>query len=326
MLVEILSKSSGMSETELKHLAATASMRYKVYEVDKKTGGKRTIEHPSRELKAVQRWLLKTVFERFNVHQSATAYRQGSGIRENAERHRLSNYTNRYDFMNFFPSFKQSHIAEFVKAEGEKLGMELSDDDLKFIGDIVCRYGRLTIGAPSSPTITNTMMFQFDHQLFEHCSSEGLIYTRYADDIFISSFKPNLLTGLEEEIRRAKRNIAHLSIRINHRKTAYLSKKYVRRVAGVVITPDHKLSIGRDRKKEIKALIHKWLVKEISADQVHYMRGMLAFARDIEPAFEVNMRKKYGDFAINQVLKDPSLSEKFNPDYVDTSAIDDVPF
>jgi retron-type reverse transcriptase len=317
MLIQQIARTTKLDEQELRHLAASANRRYKVYEIPKRNIGMRKIEHPSREIKALQRWIAKVIVGRFPVHHAATAYQKGSGIRENAERHRTSKYTNRYDFANFFPSFKQKSVEQFIQSESEKLGMILAPDDLQFVGNIVCRNGRLTIGAPSSPTITNTMMFDFDQSLFGFCHSKGLVYTRYADDLFISSNEPGKLEKLEKQILEAKRGIPHLSLRLNRKKTAYLSKKYGRQITGVNITSDHKLSIGRDRKREIKALVHQWINNKLDVSKVHYMRGLLAFARDIEPEFEANLRLKYGDRPINEILRHPDLGNVSDPNFQD---------
>lgn len=307
MLLENLAKQSGVSEAKLDMIANTASRRYKVYEIPKRTGGQRTIEHPSRELKAIQRWIIKTVFDKFPIHACATAYKKGASIRTNAEQHRRTNYTTRYDFLGFFPSFRQNLLSLFLNRQNEALGLCLSEEDIHFIGNIVCRNGRLTIGAPSSPIVTNVMMYSFDQSFSEFCDERNIIYTRYADDLFVSSMAPNSLGGIEDEIRRINRSVEHLALRINHRKTAYLSRKYGRRVTGIVITPDRKLSIGRHRKREIKSLIHKWLNDELLPDHFHYMRGLLAFACDVEPGFEQRLRRKYGNAAIHRILHDPVL-------------------
>lgn len=307
MLVDMLAKSSKIEKSKLLSLAKGASRRYKVYQIPKRDGRARTIEHPSRELKSIQRWIIRALFERFPVHDSATAYRKGSGIRENAERHRFSRYTNRYDFMNFFPSFTQARVETFLRNESAKLGIELTEEDYFFVGNIVCRNGRLTIGAPSSPAITNAMMFDFDAYMYNHCIERNLVFTRYADDIFVSSSEADQLNDIEDEIRRAKRSIPHISLRINRDKTTYLSKKYCRHVTGVIITPDHKLSVGRDRKRAIKALVHKWLNGKLDLSEISHLRGLVAFARDIEPEFEVRLRTKYGDPALDKLLHDPEL-------------------
>ncbi|UZD90320.1 retron St85 family RNA-directed DNA polymerase [Cognatishimia activa] len=315
MLIQQIARTTKLDVQDLRHLAASADRRYKVYLIPKRGHGHRKIEHPSREIKALQRWITKVIIDRFPVHHAATAYRKGSGVRENAERHRTSRYTNRYDFANFFPSFGQTQVENFVKQEAEKLGMPFDDDDLRFVGNIVCRFGRLSIGAPSSPALTNAMMFDFDRALFDWCQSKGLIYSRYADDLFISANEPDRLKKLEPLIAKAKRDVAHLTLRLNRRKTTYLSKKYARRVTGVIITSDHKLSIGRERKREIKALVHRWLNGKLDAGEIYYMRGLLAFARDIEPEFEKNLRSKYGDGVIDEVLRHPNLEVAPDPEF-----------
>lgn len=315
MLIQQISRTTQIEEDKLRHLSDTANRRYKVYDIPKRDAGKRKIEHPSREIKALQRWALKVVIGKFPVHFAATAYQKGCGIRENAERHRKSRYTNRYDFANFFPSFTQSRVEDFIKIESEKLGIALDGEDLRFLGNIICRNGRLTIGAPSSPAITNAMMFEFDQRLFNYCQSKDLIYTRYADDLFISSDEPDKLVTLETQILKAKREVPHLSLRLNRKKTTYLSKKYVRRITGVVITPNHELSIGRERKREIKALIHRWLNKNLEVEKIHYMRGMLAFARDIEPEFEKRIRVKYGNSVVDEIMRNPNLKSFPDSDF-----------
>ncbi|MDO5620835.1 MAG: retron St85 family RNA-directed DNA polymerase [Paracoccus sp. (in: a-proteobacteria)] len=294
MLIKILSKTAKIPESKLISLSESASRRYKVYTIPKRAGGERVIEHPSRELKAIQRWIVRALISRFPLHESATAYRKGTGIRANAERHRKTKFTNRYDFASFFPSFSQARIVQYIDEQATVIGIELSERDLKFIGNIVCRNGRLTIGAPSSPAITNAMMFEFDRRMHEECHAKGLVYTRYADDLFVSSFEPERLDGIEKVIVNNKRGIPHLRLRLNHQKTAYLSKKYRRVITGVVVTPQHTLSIGRERKREIKALIHNWVKGDIDPGVLFYLRGLFSFAIDIEPDFELRLIEKYG--------------------------------
>jgi hypothetical protein len=224
--------------------------------------------------------------------------------------HRLTRYTNRYDFSNFFPSFKEKHIAEFLSARCPEIGLELDKQDLDFVCKIVCRKGGLTIGAPSSPEITNAMMFDFDKALSAYCGEHRLVYTRYADDIFISSYDTGQLTGLENVIQTIKRDISYLHLRLNRRKTSYLSKKYRRSITGVIVTSDHKLSIGRARKREIKALIHQWLTVGLDFEKIYYLRGLLAFAHDIEPEFERRLQNKYSEPVIRSILHSSGLEIK----------------
>lgn len=306
MLVQLLSKTANIDENKLVRLAETASARYKLYTIPKRTGGTRLIEHPSKEIKAIQRWITRVLISQFNVHESATAYRIGTGIRANAERHRTSNFTNRYDFSDFFPSFTQDGIVAYIAQQSASAGMQLDANDLAFVGNIVCRHGRLTIGAPSSPALTNAMMYDFDSNMNRICRERGLVFTRYADDLFISARHPGQMGDISTVISQCVDALEHVRLSINSSKTVFLSKKFRRTIAGVVVTPTHGLSIGRDRKREIRALIHQWCNGEISTDALAYLRGLFAFAIDVEPELEASLIRKYGAERI-QGLRRPGI-------------------
>lgn len=71
-------------------MVRTASHHYKTYAIPKRDGGTRTIEHPSKKLKALQRWLLTNVLEGLPVHPAAMAYKKGISIFDNAKAMRIA--------------------------------------------------------------------------------------------------------------------------------------------------------------------------------------------------------------------------------------------
>src|SRR5258708_34154662 len=75
---------TGLTQSEVISIARIAPKRYKIYQIDKRSGGKRTICHPSRELKALKYVFLRDILCDVPVHSRATAYRKGSSIRDNA--------------------------------------------------------------------------------------------------------------------------------------------------------------------------------------------------------------------------------------------------
>ena len=98
---------------ELLPLIATAPERYKVYKIPKRTPGEfRTIAHPARELKFVQRWLIKRVLCTLPVHSAAMAYRKDTSILDNAVQHAKHRYLLKMDIQDFFPSIKPSDLTE----------------------------------------------------------------------------------------------------------------------------------------------------------------------------------------------------------------------
>lgn len=304
MLIDRLRRHSGLSKSQLLYLSATASRRYKVYEIAKRNGGKRTIAHPSKSLKAIQRWINQALFDCLPVHKCATAYKKGASIRRNAAVHGDTCFTLRMDFADFFPSFTLNGVVRFVEHKNVEMSLGLSSKDIQFVGRIVSREGFLTIGAPSSPTITNAMMYDFDERVFSFVRRTGLVYTRYADDLFISSRKPNQLGTVCSFVHTASKDFAHAKLRINREKTAFLSRRYRRAVTGLVITPDGKVSIGRNRKREIKALIHKYFENAIQVEDVGRTRGLIAFSMDSDPEFYKALCKKYGMANLKRIMSD----------------------
>ena len=52
---------------------------------------------------------------------------------------------------------------------------------------MLCYYKEsLPQGAPTSPAITNIIMYDFDERVGEFCAERGIAYTRYCDDMTFS--------------------------------------------------------------------------------------------------------------------------------------------
>ena len=90
MIIERMAVELGLPESFIHTVARSASHAYKAYSIPKRTGGTRTIYHPSRVLKGLQRWLLRNVIEELPVHAAATAYIIGRSILDNARVHMAS--------------------------------------------------------------------------------------------------------------------------------------------------------------------------------------------------------------------------------------------
>ncbi len=303
MLIEDLQIQSGLSRQQLLYLSNTASKRYKSYTIQKRNGGSRTIHHPSRTLKAIQRWLNLVLISNLPVHDSATAYRKGQSIRSNAMMHAKTRFTLRMDFREFFPSFCVHHVREFIERKGSEIGWELSDDDLEFVAKISTRFDFLTIGAPSSPTLTNAMMYGFDYRVSDWADAEGLIYTRYADDLFISSRRPNKLAAARDRILEESAQFKYAKLIINDKKTAYLSRRYRRTITGLVVTPGERVSIGRGRKREIKSMVHRFMAGSMTIGEIDKLRGLVGYSKGVEPSFYDSVCVKYGKSVLEKVLK-----------------------
>ena len=301
MILERMATQLALAPSFLTKLARSASHRYKEYRIPKRTGGERTIHHPARELKLLQYWLLRNVLISLPVHPSATAYCKGSSIRSNAARHVANNYLLRVDFQDFFHSLTGSDLVSVLQANRHRLAdVELTDADIGLIRQIVCRFDCLTIGAPTSPLLSNAIMFESDVAWSGIAQAEEVTYTRYADDLYFSTNQPNVLQRILDSLRKSVNAGGVPTLRINDRKTAFSSRKRRRLAAGLVLTSDRKISIGRNKKRMLKALVNKLKHKELEPERVAHLRGWIAYLRSVEPTFVTALQKKYDlDFKAN---------------------------
>lgn len=274
-----------------------ASYAYKSYYIPKRSGGQRTIHHPSKELKALQRWLLHNVIAKWPVHDAAYAYREGVSIRDHAEQHVRNSFVLRMDLKNFFPSLDAEDIQAWLGDEESIPGQDWSPDDIFYFTEIVCRFGRLTIGAPTSPALSNSMCFDLDARLSLLAAETGTRYTRYADDLFFSTSERDILGGVPnavKEVLTASTYPKGLAVRDD--KTRHASKKGRRQVTGLVLGSDGKVHAGRARKRFVRRQMFRFA--ELADDEREQLAGHIAFIMSIDADFLNALVLKYGKEAV----------------------------
>lgn len=291
---------------ELYVLLKTAPSRYKTHYIEKRHGrGKREISQPTAEVKLLQRWVIENVLSRLPVHDAATAYRNNIGIRDHASPHLKQNYLLKLDFKDFFPSILG---VDFIKHVRRHLP-DLTHDDARLLARILFRrdYGKrklyLTIGAPSSPAVSNTIMYEFDCRLDDACRALGVTYTRYADDLALSTNNPRVLDNVLEIVKKLCAELDYPRLVLNEEKTVFTSRKHSRRLTGLYLTPDRKLSIGRDRKRLIRSMVFNYSAGILELDAVPKLRGLIAFAHSIEPEFLLTLERMIGAEAMRRLMK-----------------------
>ncbi|MBU2773345.1 RNA-directed DNA polymerase [Acidithiobacillus ferrooxidans] len=301
-----LEESLGLSDYLINRLIDRAPYSYKVYTIPKRSGGQRTIAQPAKEIKFIQRWLIQNIFDKLPVHECASAYKDGASIKKNANSHKSHSYIIKLDFKDFFPSITSSDLVMHIS---KHLGRTFGAQDIQDIARVSCirLHGKgdlcLSVGAPSSPVLSNTIMFSFDSEVSAWCAQNGITYTRYADDLTFSTSTKGICSEIESFVKGVTQELDYPNLTLNFNKTTHLSKKHQRRITGVIINNFGALSLGRNRKREISALIHKFSLDMLPESEILRLQGLLGFAKDIEPLFVARMRRKYSSRLIEEVLK-----------------------
>lgn len=304
-IVTFISDNLFMSEDDVKSYLRTVPRRYKQFIIPKRNGEGRLIAQPAKQVKILQRNIISIIKEKVKVHDCAYAYQTGKNIKANAVLHSKNDYLLKMDFKNFFLSIKPITFLMVLKQHG----INISEGDAESISNLffwkLRRNSplRLSIGAPSSPFISNATMYFFDLYLNKACEELGIVYSRYADDLTFSTNVKDVLKLVPGKVRKILDENNLKTIKINHAKTVFSSKKFNRHVTGVTLNNLDEISLGRKKKRLLSSKIHKYILGALNVDEVLQLKGMLGFANYIEPGFIVSMQKKYGTEVIVTLQK-----------------------
>ena len=286
-ILPLMLKDLPFSKDELQALLATAPYRYKVYKIPKRKPNEfRTIAQPTPEIKLIQRWFVDNIFSKLPVHPAATAYREGISIAKHAETHAARRFLLKMDFKNFFPSIRSADVEQHLRTYGK-----LTADQAKIISHFVCWRDRtsrqlcLSIGAPSSPMLSNTILIDFDRQISAIARQKKVRYSRYADDLAFSTNQSGVLSEMESEVKRVCAQLAYPKLTVNDDKTVFTSRQFRRVLVGLVLTPSGVVSLGRDKKRRLRSELFRFSQGKLDDEYISKLRGELAYAWSIEPDY-----------------------------------------
>lgn len=208
---------------------------YKSFAINKKDGGLRLIESPVTQLCYIQKTLKKQLDRLYLPKISTHGYVPKRSVYTNANPHANKNVVLNIDIKDFFPSIHFGRVMGMFQKEPFNFNKTIAVALTK----LVCYNGKLPQGAPTSPIISNLIARALDNDLIKLSSKYKLLYTRYCDDITISSKAPILPASiwneketLGEELLNvfAKNNFA-----INYSKVRISYKSSRQMVTGLVV-------------------------------------------------------------------------------------------
>lgn len=277
--VDGLASLLGTSYTKLKHFyyKPDTSAYYSTFEIDKKSGGKRTIMSPEKRLKTLQS-RLKVLLEGIYVaKKQVNAFVKDRSIVTNARAHTRKKFVFNIDLENFFPSITFARIRGMLMAKPYSLQSGVAT----VIAHLATVRGFLPQGSPCSPILSNMICSSLDRQLLSLAKKHRGEYSRYADDMTFS-FYDDLQFVSEEIVRCLKGDglsnhyhcrvgfylesvILKSGFKINESKVR-LQGRYERQiVTGLVV--NKKVNIDRQYIRKTSAMIHS-----ISSDGLDFAR------------------------------------------------------
>ena len=230
----------GFTAKTLYGLSNNIEKHYRNAYIPKKDGSQRRLSVPDAILKSVQRAIAERLLYHLPVSASARAYKPGSSVHKNALPHVGRAKILKLDIEAFFDSISYVTVKERV------FPSERFSEPIRILLTMLC-YFRDTLpqGAPTSPAITNIIMYEFDEKIRKFCAKRGIAYTRYCDDMtFSGDFDER------EVIETVRSELRGLGLFLKDRKTAVIRKGARQTVTGIVV--NERLNIRRDYKRKIR--------------------------------------------------------------------------
>lgn len=268
---------------------------YKHFCIPKSSGGVRPIDAPQSELMEALRDL-KGILERNCgadklYHTSAFAYIQHRSTLDCVKRHQQneSKWFAKFDMHNFFGSTTIDFVMrmfEQIYPLSELAKNAFSSEVFRKAIDLCFLDGGLPQGTPISPLITNIMMIPFDFAMNRWCREHHMVYTRYADDLLISSKNPFRFKDVEEQIESVLAKF-DAPFRLNRKKTRYGSANGSNWNLGVMLNKDNQITVGRKAKKRFEDLLRRYALDKKAGTNwaladVQHLDGLRSYYKMVE--------------------------------------------
>jgi retron-type reverse transcriptase len=224
-------------------------VRYRAFEIPKRSGGLRRIDAPEDELKQVQIAILRRLLARLRVHPSAIGFERGHSIVSNATFHARQAVIIRMDLCEFFHSTRAARIESYFAAIG------WNAEASRLLTRLVTHEGSLPQGAPTSPRLSNLVNCRMDARLSAAADRSRARYSRYADDLTFS-LEADDGRAVQTLIRSAGLIAAAEGYRLHRRRKLHVRRRHQRQlVTGLVV--NHVVQLPRETRRRLRAVEHR---------------------------------------------------------------------
>jgi hypothetical protein len=233
-------------------------------------------------------------------HKAAYAYIPNLSTTSALEVHQKNNskWFLKIDLKDFFPSCTPQLVYDkliqlypfFYLNQKEK-------EMLREIIQITSLNNGMPQGSPFSPYITNLVMVDIDYKITKLLSTykqEHFKYTRYADDILISSPISFCWSEIQDKIKK----ILEPDFQINTEKTRYGSSAGSNWNLGLMLNKDNNITLGHIKKRNLNAMLNNFFTTykegnpwDIPDTQI--LQGQLSYLAHVEQSYYDYIIKKY---------------------------------
>lgn len=294
---------------------------YHKFYIPKASGGFREINAPCDDLKDLQRHIVYMLSHTkgknlsiVHAHDCAYAYIEHRSTKDTLHMHQKndSHWFLKLDVRNFFPSCKTERVLENLQHIYPLC--YIPEDTLRTILSVCVLNDALPQGAPTSPFLTNMLMIPIDKAISDlvyTLPDRHYVYTRYADDLLISSRESFPWSEVQERVAAI---LQPQGFELKREKTRYGARAGSNWNLGLMLNKDNEMTLGHKHKQRMRAAVFSFL-KDFSTgnpwdiEQTQILAGQLSYLESIEPGYKSYIIAHYETktgvtfrHALNQIL------------------------
>lgn len=274
----------------------------------------------STRLKSFHTFLSLFVFSEMPMRKDIVySYQKDVNITNAVRPHCNSEYIFKTDISKFFPSISDKAISHTLSRYCQNIRSVNSEEVRENIDRIVylCTINNhVPVGFSCSPSISNFCFYDYDNIIESYCKERNYIYSRYSDDLIISSQDKMDKDVMIRDLSSILSSDEFLKLSINFKKTKIITKKYERKILGISILNDGKMTVSKATKMDIEVKLHllkndrKKLMDYTDmneAESILSIAGVLSHINSIDKDYLFHLRKKYGNSIVSKLLRGKEL-------------------
>jgi len=248
--VSALAVALGIPEQLLLRVSAAANNSYRLAKEEKKNDGsvRQTYDaHPP--LKSVQTRIKERILCRVRFPQYLNGSLKGRSTRKNAQPHVGAKIVISEDIANFFPTISPT----LVKGMWRGL-FGFSDEVANVLTILTTKDDGVPQGAVTSSYLANLVFWAFEPALYRKFLLRGYLYTRYVDDITVSSArrlnkeeKSEIISGINGMLRAC-------GVRPKRKKHDISTAK--KRITTTKLVHNTRVSLTKEVRRDVRTAVH----------------------------------------------------------------------
>jgi len=278
------------------------------------TNDGRLIYRPSDKLKDCLRFIDRVVFRNLAKDTDVVhSFIKGKSTLTAVQAHSRNKYFFITDICDFYPNVKSTDVVHILNRDKDLISISDIENYIGLIVNMTSLPGGLPVGFPTSPQLSNAFLFEFDQELKKYCIDHDLVYTRYVDDVIISSKTFEKLSELNNLIQNLLKQFASINLLLNKQKTHITHFNNKVKILGLVILPNGRVTIDAKYKKKIELALFFYsndrekyndFIAEVFHGDERSLFGLLHYAQSVDTAYIEKLQRKYGVYVLRKLMDD----------------------